>query len=202
MTRRSSAREDQLRRALAQEAARIMAEQGVEDFLLAKRKAAERLLVTNNSTALPTNAEIEAALLEHQRLFHAQDQQQRLQEQRRAALHLMRLLNDFTPRLVGSVLSGSATAHAEINLHVFVDQPEQVAVRLDEQGIEHRHAEKKFRDQHERIRSYPSFKFVAGRQPMEIVVFPVNGIRQAPSSPVDGKPMARADVAEVTALLK
>ena len=178
-----------------------MAEQGVEDFLLAKRKAAERLLVTN-PTALPKNAEIEAALLEHQRLFQSHHHPLHLREQRRAALHLMRLLSDFTPRLVGSVLSGSATAHAEINLHVFVDRAEQVSVRLDERGIQHRDAEKKFRYQQGRSESYPSFKFIAGGQPVEIVVFPVDGIRQAPSSPVDGKPMARADMTEVAVLIE
>jgi hypothetical protein len=34
------------------------------------------------------------------------------------------------------------------------------------------------------------------------VVFPLDGIRQSPSSPVDGKPMRRATTAEVEALLR
>jgi hypothetical protein len=33
------------------------------------------------------------------------------------------------------------------------------------------------------------------------VVFPLDGIRQSPSSPVDGKPMRRATAAEVAALV-
>lgn len=178
-----------------------MAEHGIEDFLFAKRKAAERLLISD-SAALPKNAEIEAALLERQRLFHGGQHQHQLHDMRRAALQAMRLLNDFKPRLVGSVLSGSATAHAEINLHVFAEYAEQVAMRLEENGIIAQHAEKKFRYEAERYRSFPSFKFVAGLQPIEIVVFPVDGIRQAPNSPIDGKPMARADLAEVQSLLK
>jgi hypothetical protein len=151
---------------------------------------------------LPKNAEIEAALLEHQRLFHGTRHHEQLDEMRRAAVQAMRLLNDFKPRLVGSVLSGTATANAEINLHVFAEYAEQVALRLEENGIATQHAEKKLRYETERYCSFPSFKFVAGLQPMEIVVFPINGIRQAPNSPVDGKPMARADLAEVQALLK
>jgi hypothetical protein len=103
---------------------------------------------------------------------------------------------------VGSLLSGSATANAEINLHVFAEYAEQVAMRLEENGIVAQHAEKKFRYESERYVGFPSFKFVAGLQPLEIVVFPVDGIRQAPNSPVDGKPMARADLTEVQALLK
>ena len=201
MSRRHTAREDQLRLAVAQEAARLMAEHGIEDFLLAKRKAAERLLVTD-SASLPKNAEIEAALLERQRLFHGVKHDEQLDAKRRAALQAMRLLTDFKPKLVGSVLSGSATANAEINLHVFAEYAEQVAMRLEENGIVAQHAEKKFRYEAERYIGFPSFKFVAGFQPLEIVVFPVDGIRQAPSSPVDGKPMARADLAEVQSLLK
>jgi hypothetical protein len=193
-------RDDQLRRALAIEAARIMAEQGVDDFLLAKRKAAERLMI-REQTALPGNAEIEAALREHQRLFQGEHHPQQLHGLRSDALRLMRMLREFNPHLVGSVLSGSAPAHAEITLHVFVEQTEQLALRLLEQGIEARHAEKKLRYEADRLVSLPSFKFVAGSQAVEIVVFPLDGIRQAPLSPVDGKPMTRADRDAVQALL-
>jgi hypothetical protein len=38
-------------------------------------------------------------------------------------------------------------------------------------------------------------------QAIEATVFPTDGIRQAPVSPVDGKPMRRADVADLEALL-
>jgi hypothetical protein len=200
MTRRSSPREEQLRHAVAQEAARIMAEHGIEDFLLAKRKAAERLMAGNS--ALPTNAEIEAALLGHQQLFHAERHVQQLHDLRAAALRLMRMLSEFSPHLVGSVLSGSTGGHAEINLHVFTDDVERVALRLEERGIVPHHAQKKLRYEPERVVGYPSFKFVGGQQPFEIVVFPVDGIRQSPSSPVDGKPMARADITAVSDLLK
>jgi len=54
-------RAENLRRALAQEAARIMSEHGIRDFLTAKRKAAERFGVTDGSV-LPKNREIEDAL--------------------------------------------------------------------------------------------------------------------------------------------
>lgn len=203
MTRRVNGREVQLRRAIAQEAARIMAEHGIDDFLLAKRKAAERLLVNStNSTALPKNEEIEAALIEHQRLFQSGHHERQLYDLRSAALRLMHLLESFKPRLVGSVLSGSATAHTEINLHVFVDRAEQVAMRLEDIGVVPQHAEKRFRYAADRQLNYPSFKFVAGQHAVEIVVFPVDGIRQSPISPVDGRPMARADSAEVHNLLQ
>lgn len=177
-----------------------MAEQGIEDFLLAKRKAAERLMI-GGAAALPKNAEIEAALMERQRLFSNDSHAQHLRTLRSDALRLMRMLREFNPHLVGSVLSGSATLHADINLHAFTDSPERVALQLEEQGIEPKHAERKLRYEPERWVSYPSFKFVAGSRPVEVVVFPIDGIRQAPSSPVDGRPMARAAIDQVIELL-
>lgn len=200
MSRRPNPRADLLRQAVADEAARIMNEQGVDDFLLAKRKAAERLGVTDASI-LPRNTEIEAAMMAHHRLFahdrHAAD----LTDLRRAALAAMRLMADFQPRLVGPVLNGSASAHSEINLHLFSETPEAVSLRLDERGVPHEVLERRVRFERDRAVSYPALRFVAGRQTVDAVVFPLDGIRQSPSSPVDGKPMRRASTTEVEDLL-
>ncbi|MBV8341858.1 MAG: hypothetical protein JO173_05695, partial [Gammaproteobacteria bacterium] len=95
-------RGDNVRRALAQEAARIMAEHGIRDFLIAKRKAAERLGVEDGPALLPKNSEIEAALAEYQRLFGGESHLSALQAQRHAALAAMRYLEEFEPRLVGA----------------------------------------------------------------------------------------------------
>jgi hypothetical protein len=200
MAKRSHARIDQMRRALAQEAARIMSEQAIDDFLLAKRKAAERLGVADASV-LPKNTEIEAALAEHHRLFAGDRHGSALAKMRRTALRAMAMLKEFQPRLVGPVLSGNASAHSEINLHLFAEDAESVAMRLLEQGIPHQAAERRLRYEPGRIVSYPAFRFVAGNQPIDAVVFPLNGIRQSPSSPVDGRPMRRGDAEEIQALL-
>jgi len=201
MTRRANSRNEQLRYALAQEAARIMFDQGIEDFLLAKRKAAERLGVCDVA-ALPRNAEIESALMDYQRLFHSEEHADSLSKLRRCALQVMRLLETFQPRLVGPVLAGTATAHTEITLHVFADHAERVALLLDEKGIDHHHAEKKLRYESEKQISFPSFKFVAGGHVVEVVSLPIDGVRQPPLSPVDGKSMHRATLSEVAALIQ
>jgi hypothetical protein len=200
MTRRASPRHDNLRRALAQEAARIMAQQGIQDFLAAKRKAAERLGVADAS-ALPRNTEIEAALAEYQRLFNAAGHGETLAAQRRAAARAMRFLEEFEPRLVGPVLSGTATAHAAVQLHLFADRPENVALRLLDRGIAYEVTERRHRVDAERVRPYPGLRFEFGDQEFEVTVFPLDGIRQAPVSPVDGRPMRRADADEVEVLL-
>ena len=61
---------DELRRQLAADAARIMAEEGVRDFHAAKRKAAARLGLPETKH-LPGNDEVDSALQEYLRLFHA-----------------------------------------------------------------------------------------------------------------------------------
>jgi hypothetical protein len=200
MSRRPNPRADLLRQAVADEAARIMNEQGVDDFLLAKRKAAERLGVTDASI-LPRNTEIEEAMKAHHRLFANGRHEADLTELRRAALAAMRLMADFQPRLVGPVLNGTASAHSEINLHLFSETPEAVSLRLDERGVPHEVLERRVRFERDRTVSYPALRFVAGRRTVDAVVFPLDGIRQSPCSPVDGKPMRRANAAEVEGLL-
>ena len=195
-----SARGDMMRQAIAREAARLMIEHGHEDYGIAKRKAAERFGVTDLAV-LPRNTEIEEALAEHQRLFDPQAHASSLSEMREAAVEAMRLLEDFEPRLVGPVLSGTATAHNDIMLHLFADTPESVAVQLMDRGIRHEVAERRFRTQRNEVESFPALRFTAGGHEVDVTIFPKDGIRQAPPGPVDGKPMRRATLTEVEALL-
>ncbi len=201
MSKRMNPRAEQLRQALAQEAARIMAEHGIDDYRLAKRKAAERLGATDIAV-LPKNTEIEAALEAHQRLFESDKHSSVLESARRTALKAMQLLRQFDPRLVGPVLSGTASTHSEVNLHLFAEGAESVAMHLLESGIPYEITERRLRYEPDRLVSYPVVRFVAGNRKIDAVVFPLNGIRQAPASPVDGKPMRRADSTELESLLE
>ena len=113
----------------------------------------------------------------------------------------MALLRDFDPRLVGPVLSGTATPHNDISLHLFADRPESVAIKLLEHGIAHDVIERRLRMDAERTVAIPGVRFHAGEHAIEAMVFPHDGIRQSPYSPVDGRPMHRATVHEVEGLL-
>src|ERR1051325_7876025 len=93
-------RAENLRRALAQEAARIMSEHGIRDFLTAKRKAAARFGVVDGAV-LPRNTENQGALREYPPPFGGSKHTQTLAAQRSAALSAMQMLSDFEPRLVG-----------------------------------------------------------------------------------------------------
>ncbi len=199
MARRQT-RNDNLRLVLARESARIMAEHGIDDFLLAKRKAAERLGITERA-ALPGNQEIESALSEHLRLFAGQAHVHHLQNLREVALGAMRNFYQFQPKLAGPVLNGTATPHSDITLHLFADPAELVAIRLMalhvSYAIDERHI--RFAD---RIEGYPVYGFEKDQVQIEMTVFPVIMLRQAPKSPVDGKSMRRAGIAELQNLIE
>ena len=200
MGRGRSPRVENLRQAIAQEAARLMIEQGHGDYGTAKRKAAERFGVTDLAV-LPKNTEIEEALAEHQRLFGAESHASEVAAMRAVALETMRLFAAFEPRLVGPLLSGTATAHSGITLHLFADTPETVAVALIDRGIPHEFAERRFRTSRDEVEAFPAVRFTAGEHEIDATIFPRDGIRQAPPGPVDGKPMRRATLAEVETLV-
>ena len=200
MPKRHPVRNDHLRRALAQEAARVMCEHGIRDFGAAKRKAADRFGVTDGAV-LPKNIEIEAALGDYQRLFGGAAHTELLHALRRAALAAMRRLTPFDPRLVGPVLAGTATQHSGVQLHVFADIAESVALSLADQGIRHEVTARRVKMNAERVLEYPGVRFEIADRAIEATVFPTDGIRQAPVSPVDGRPMRRADLTELEALL-
>ncbi|MBE2294675.1 MAG: hypothetical protein IAF00_06975 [Phycisphaerales bacterium] len=185
---------------MAQECARIIIEEGVQDFRSAKRKAALRLAVTDKA-ALPDNTEIEQALLDYQRLFHADRQALHLRSLRETAVEAMRFLARFRPRLVGPVLSGVAGPHTDIHLHLFADTPTDVLLFLAERCIPFDTSERRLRLGNGDLSCMPVFRFDADGNHIDLTVFTPLAEREAPRSPVDGRPMRRAGLTEVQALL-
>jgi hypothetical protein len=200
MPKRAAQRAGELRSRVAQEAARIMREQGVRDFLLAKRKAADRLGVVDRN-ALPANLEIAEALAEQQRLFGGAAHDDNLRALREVALRAMDLLEPFRPRLVGPVLGGTATPHSNVSLHVFAPTPEDVAFMLIQRAVRYRTADRRVRLANGEYASFPAFEFESGEVGIEATVFPEQGLREAPLCPISGGSMRRARREEVAALL-
>jgi hypothetical protein len=197
MSRRS---EEGLRNTVAQEAARLMADEGVRDFGSAKRKAAERLGVSPRCR-LPTNGEIQAALVAHQRLFLGELHDDTILRKRETAMEAMRLLDDFGAKLVGPVLAGTSAEHGEVNLHVFADAPDDIVHALMSFGIPFEDGRRRYRMSDGTQGERPVYRFIAGEERVELTVFDRREVSSPPLSPVDGKPMRRAGMAEVESLL-
>jgi hypothetical protein len=185
---------------VAQEAARLMSEHGIRDFHHAKLKAAERLGIVDTQ-ALPRNNEIEDALREHQRLFHADTQPQALRTRREAAVEAMRFLRGFDARLVGAVLEGTADEHSAVCLHVFSDDPDAPGLFLREQGIPLETQTRRLRWSSTEQSEHPVLLFGADGIPFDLTVLPMDALRQAPLDRVDDRPMRRATASMVQALM-
>lgn len=189
-----------LREQLAQEAARLIVDHGIHDYGQAKRKAAQRFRV-RQAGALPSNAEVESSVIERQRIFAPDSHEDRLAAMRRLAADIMEFLADFQPRLVGPVLTGTVTDNAALELHVFTESPEAVLAALEAQGVSSRDCQRRYRFNGQDMTIVPGFTFSREGERVYIIIFPEKGVRQAPLSPVDRRPMQRAGRRRVLALL-
>ncbi len=141
MAREYSSRQIQQRQMVAQQAARLMAEEGIADYAFAKRKAA-RQLGMEDGKHLPGNAEIESALREYQELYLADEQPEQLKLLRTDALAVMQLLQRFDPHLTGAVLDGTAGRYAQTEIHLFADSDKEVEIFLLNNKIPYRSEER------------------------------------------------------------
>ena len=190
-----------LRQQLADEAARLMVEHGIQDFARAKRKAAERLGVRAGAGALPSNAQIHEQVVERQRIFEPDERDRRLVKLRSVATDVMDVLEEFRPKLVGAVLEGTATQVSPIELHVFCDAPEAVAAALEGRGFRLHDSQRRYRFGREVTEQIPGYELVVDDEELQVMVFPERGSNHSPLSPIDGKPMRRASRSAVLALL-
>jgi hypothetical protein len=201
MARKRTSESERARQVVAQEAARIIVTQGVRDYRVAKKKAAERLGLNANGS-LPGNTEIEAAVADHLQIFNGENHKDLLRLMRTAALSAMELLSDFSPRLVGPVLAGTADENSAVNLHVFADSAEMLAMEIGDMGIQFRSYERRLKTRRGQVEMFAGFEFNHQNEMIQATVFPIDGIRQAPMSPIDGKPMKRADKNALQELLQ
>ena len=191
---------DNRRITVADEAARIIQEQGLSDFRFAKEKAVERLGLKKNG-ALPSNQEIETALAERNRIFKAETHRLDLIRMRKAALNAMNSLAVFRVLLVGPVLSGNVTEHSCVDLHLFTDSQESVAIALNALGIRHRSVQIRQQFRRRQFEKFPGYRFDMDESEFSATVFPELLRRYSPLSLVDGKPMQRADMQDLERLL-
>ncbi|MDX1459708.1 MAG: hypothetical protein R3348_01510 [Xanthomonadales bacterium] len=190
----------QLRVRIAAEAARIMATESQSNYRLAKQKAAQRIGVSSR-LALPSNKEIEQALIAYQGIYGGEQHQAQLRDLRQTAIKVMHALERYCPRLVGPVLEGTADRHSRISIHLFNDPPDDVARDLDERGLDYRYEERAIRWHDGSQRRMPLLVTDADGVVVELSLFSSVDLRQAPPSPVDGRPQRRAALNEVACLV-
>jgi hypothetical protein len=189
-----------LRERIAAAAARIMAEDGIDDFALAKRKAA-RQLGAAESEALPANDEVENELRAYRALYQPDEHAQRITELRSIALDAMRALERFSPYLTGAVLKGTAGPYAEIELQLFPESAKEVEIFLLERRIAFTTYEGR-RFSGDRAHAMSVFSLTWQETPLKLSVFDPRDERLALKTSQAGRVMERAGIAEVAGLLR
>ena len=198
MPRRSNRRTD-MRARIAAAAARLMAEDGIDDFALAKRKAA-RQLGASDTQSFPRNDEIEAELHAYRALYQADEHPSLIGELRRIALDAMQALEQFNPYLTGPVLKGTAGPYAEIDLQLFPDSTKDVEIFLLDRNIAFTtHEGRRFSGDQARATSFISLLWQD--VPLRLAVFDPRDERLTLKTSQAGRAIERAGIAEVGAIL-
>jgi len=184
---------------IAHLAARLMAEDGIEDYGAAKRKAARQAGVPD-TRQLPTNEEIDAALRMHQALYQSVEHPERLRALREQAMAVMKQFERFNPYLTGSVLAGNAGKYADINLQLYTDSAKAVEMFLIDQRIDYRAGQQRLYISGA-ARTVPTFTIEDGGTEVQLVVLDAHDMRAAVRTSPEGKPIERAKLNAVEALL-
>ncbi|HZN85293.1 MAG TPA: hypothetical protein VFB53_00780 [Burkholderiales bacterium] len=199
MSRRNT-RQGGMRAEIAAAAARLMAEDGIDDFALAKRKAA-RQLGAADTESLPANAEVEEALRAYRALYQADEHPELVLELRRAALEAMRALQQFNPYLTGPVLTGNAGPYAQIELQLYPDSAKDIELFLLERNIAFETSEGR-RFAGDRARAVSVFTLDWGGAPVRLSVLDPRDERLALKTTAAGRVAERAGIAEVGQLVR
>lgn len=179
-----------IREQIAHCAARLMAQDHIDDFAMAKRKAIRQLGLPEGKH-LPTNSEIETALRQYRELYQP-GHNQVVTHLRRTALQVMDQFAEFKPYLTGSVLSGLAGEHSDINLVIYTDNAKAVEVFCLNRGLA-------YRLEGGSEATYPTLAFYAEGSLVRLSVRPRNDERTWARGTTESHERARA--AQVEALL-
>lgn len=182
----------QMRERIAHLAARLMAVDGIDDYALAKRKAA-RQAGAPDTRNLPNNDEVEHALRAYQKLFQADEQRDRLRHLRQRARDMMELLARFDPYLSGAVLSGSAGKYSDIDLLLFTDSMKDVELFLMDRRITYRSGERRIHIGEE-LRGVPKFSVSTEDADFDITVFAPRDLRSQIRNTPEGRPLERVRI--------
>jgi hypothetical protein len=200
MPKPRSRRDQNLRLHIAYLAARLMAEDGGLDYGAAKSKAA-RQAGLSEGTPLPDNQEVEAALREYQSLYQRDDQPLQLRRLREIAVKVMRDFADFRPMLVGSVLSGTAGQHSDVNIQLFTDDPKALALHLLNRRVRFEEGSRRAWRGGESV-ELPQFMLEVEGVPVTLTVLDAADERSASRPRSPDEPLQRARLPEVEAMLR
>lgn len=196
----NSSRNSKLRRQICYEAARSMYFRHESEYYRAKQKAARRICKCWVKPAdLPSNAEIRDEIQALARLFEGQRRLDNLKQMRLVALRIMRLLERFKPKLIGSTFTGHIRQGSDIDIHLFSDSVEAIGMCLDQQMLFYDVERKEVR-KHDQTRVFTHIH-LKDQFPVELTVYPAKMVSHTFTSSITGKPIERASINELEQFL-
>ena len=176
---------------VASRAAEIIMEEGVTDYLFAKKKAAKSLgLLTNDN--LPSNHEIDNALKAYRNIFQEQVDSETIVKIKKEALNIMTLFKDFNPHLTGQLLEGLIPKFPKIQINLFTDNLKEVEYILLNKNIAFDIKDKLYQDKLSKKKStktIPAFILEGLWFPIELKVYFENDIRSKKNNLLSNKGM-------------
>ena len=106
-------------------AAQLIMEEGIKDYLYAKKKAAKSLGINENAN-LPTNSQIDKAIDEFNKIFNPNIDIEFLQQFKTQALEVMSIFKNFKPHLMNQLSQGVIPKFPEIKINLFADNLKDV----------------------------------------------------------------------------
>jgi len=170
------------------------------EYWRAKMKAARSIAKGWVKPAdLPNNAEIRDEIQLMARMIEGQSRNDNLYQMRIDALRMMRWLDRFHPRLIGSVLTGHIRSGSDIDLHLFSDSVPAVLSDLDHHGMPYELVVKQVnKDGANRTFKHlivnDTFRF-------ELTIYPLAARNEIQKSSITGRAIERASIAELEQFL-
>ena len=114
-----------IRLSIANKAAEIIMEEGVDDYQYAKKKAV-KYLDANNLDTLPSNDEIDKALLEYGSIFQNEIDLDAICKIKEEALKIMKLFDRFNPFFLSQITEGLVPKYPIININIYTDSMKEI----------------------------------------------------------------------------
>ena len=167
-----------IRLTVANKAAELIAEEGITDYHYAKTKAA-KCLGFSAKEKLPSNNEIDEALIAYKNIYHKADFAI-IQELKKITLKYMKLFEEFNPHAPSQILEGYISKYPTIEINLYHDDIKAVEYILLNNQINfettdtslYRKGSKKKSN-----RNLPIYKIESDLMPIQIKVYETNDFK-------------------------
>ena len=186
-----------MRARIAAAAARIMAEDGIDNFALAKRKAARQLGAAGHRGAARQRRDRSRRCTRTAPCTRPTSIRSASPSCAQSRCEAMQALEQFSPYLTGPVLKGTAGPYAEIELQLFPESAKEVEIFLLDRSIPYDDRRRPALTRATGCTPSACFRLTWQDAPLKLSVFDPRDERVALKTSQAGRVLERAGIAEV-----